>query len=401
MTTTESSIDHPAVELNLSDILAGGTSEPCSYFDRTDSWRDRGRLHPGDGSGTRFWLFTEMDDMRAAYQMPDVFSNSAIQCDTPNPEYLQIPEMLDGREHGAWRRLMGPLFSPGSISAMESHIRERFDEILDQVAPRGHCDFVADVALRFPNTIFLELMGMPVEDADRFQEWETAILHEGSLSGPEASAARDAVFGYFDELIADRRANPGDDIVSKAISWQIDGRPVTHEELLSYCLLLFMAGLDTVASQMSYAFYHLATHPTDRERIVADPSLVPIANEELLRYYSIVAPGRKVMKDVEVAGCPMKAGDMALLPLASANRDPKQFERADEVVIDRAVNPHIAFGAGPHRCIGSHLARLELKVAMEAWHARIPEYELDLAVPIGEHSAGLIGLNNLPLRWRV
>ncbi len=384
--------------LRLSDILLGHANPPCSYFERLDQWRESGPVHEGD-SGNRFWLLTEMSDIRAAYQHPGIFSSSAIQCDTPNPDYHLIPEMLDPPEHGTWRKLMGPLFSPGAVEAMETHIRERFEEILDDVAPRGRCDFVADVALRFPNTIFLELMGMPLADADRFQRWETAILHEGSQSTPAAMAAIGEVYGYFSELISDRRANPGSDIVSKALTWKIDGEPVKHEDLLSFCLLLFQAGLDTVASQLSYAFYHLATTPADRQRIVDDPAIIPSANEELLRYYAIVAPGRKVMQDTEITGCPMQAGDMVLLPIASANRDPREFERAHEVILDRPNNRHIAFGAGPHRCLGSHLARLELQVAVEAWHARIPQYEIDPDVPIEEHSAGLIGLNNLPLRW--
>jgi cytochrome P450 len=399
MTASQPRSDDSAPALLLSDILAGGVSEPCSFFDRADDWRSRGRIHQGDGKGTRFWLLTEMDDIRSAYQTPEVFSNTAIQCDTPDPQYHLVPEMLDPPEHGAWRRLMGPLFSPGAVAAMETHIRARFDEILDEVVPRGRCDFVADVALRFPNTIFLELMGMPVDDAPRFQEWETAILHESSQSAPAAVEATNQVVAYFAELLEARRAAPGDDIVSKALTWEVNGEPAKTKDLLSFCLLLFQAGLDTVASQLSYAFYHLATHPADRERIVADPGLIPTANEELLRYYAIVTPGRKVVRNVEIAGCPIKAGDMALLPLSSANRDPKQFERADEIIIDRATNPHIAFGAGPHRCLGSHLARLELTVAMQAWHERVPEYELDESVPMGEHSAGLIGLNNLPLRW--
>jgi cytochrome P450 len=384
--------------LRLSDILLGETSPPCSFFERADQWRERGPIHLGD-AGNRFWLLTEMDGIRAAFQEPEVFSNTAIQCDAPNPDYHLIPEMLDPPEHGKWRKLMGPLFSPGVVAAMEAHIRARFDEILDDVAPRGKCDFVADVALRFPNTIFLELMGMPLTDADRFQQWEKAIIHEGSQSTPTAMAAIGEVFGYFTRLIEDRRANPGTDIVSKALTWQIDGEPIRHEDLLSFCLLLFQAGLDTVAAQLTYAFYHLATNPADRQRIVDDPAIIPSANEELLRFYAIVAPGRKVMRDTEVAGCPVNAGDMVLLPISSANRDPHEFDRADEVILDRENNRHLAFGAGPHRCLGSHLARLELRVAMEAWHARIPVYEIDPAVAIEEHSAGLIGLNNLPLRW--
>jgi cytochrome P450 len=164
---------------------------------------------------------------------------------------------------------------------------------------------------------------------------------------------------------------------------------------------MFQAGLDTVTAQLTYAMYHLATHPDDQARIVADPSLIRSANEEFLRFYSIVAPSRKAMQDTEVAGCPVKKGEMVLLPLSAANRDPAEFPRADEVLLDREPNRHLAFGAGPHRCLGSHLARLELEVAMQLWHERIPEYRIDSDIPMDEHAGGLVGLNNLPLRWEV
>jgi cytochrome P450 len=393
-------IDEPRPELKLSDILLGGANPACSYFERVEQWRERGPVLEGDGNGNRFWLLTDMGDIRAAYQNPAVFSSSSIQCDSPDPNYMLIPEMLDPPVHGKWRKLMGPMFSPGAVEAMEPRLRARFAQIMDDVAWRGHCDFVADVALRFPNEIFLELMGMPVELADDFMKLEVAIVHQGSQSTPAAVEATGQVIAYFQGLIEQRRKSPGDDLVSKALTWTIDGEPPSDQELLSWCVLMFQAGLDTVASQLSYALYHFATHPDDRRRIVADPSLIPAANEELLRYYAIVPPGRKVMQDTEVAGCPMKAGDMVLLPLVSANRDPKEFERADEVVIDRQNNRHIAFGAGPHRCLGSHLARLELQIAVEGWHDRVPDYEIDTSVPLLEHSAGLIGLNNLPLRWK-
>jgi cytochrome P450 len=385
--------------LNLGELLTDAKRPPCSFFTRADEWRDRGPIHFGDASGHPFWLVTEMEPVRDAFQRHDVFSNSAIQMDAPEPEYHLIPEMLDAPLHGKWRRLLGPLFAPGAVKAMEQRIRSRFDEILEQVAPRGQCDYVADVALRFPNTIFLELMGMPVSDAAQFQAWETAILHSGQMSGPVAQQAIGEVMGYFANLVAERFSDPQDDIISKATTWQIDGERLSQEDLLSFCLLMFQAGLDTVASQLTYGMYHLATHPADRARIVADPSLIPDANEELLRFYSIVTPGRKIMQDTEVAGCPVKAGQMILLPISAANRDPAEFDRADEVVIDRSANHHIAFGAGPHRCLGSHLARLELNVAIEGWHRRIPDYRVDESIPIQEHAAGLIGLDNLPLTW--
>jgi cytochrome P450 len=164
--------------------------------------------------------------------------------------------------------------------------------------------------------------------------------------------------------------------------------------------LLFMARLDTVAMQLSYSFLHLATHDDDRRRIVADPSLVPAAVEEFLRYYSFVTPGRKIMKDVDHAGCPMKAGQMVYLPLVSANRDGREFPLADQVIIDRAENRHIAFGAGPHRCLGSNLARQELNIGLAEWHRRIPDYHLVPGAVVREHG-GQIGLDNLPLEWDV
>jgi cytochrome P450 len=149
---------------------------------------------------------------------------------------------------------------------------------------------------------------------------------------------------------------------------------------------------------LSYSFLHLATHPADLARLSQDPALIAPAIEEFLRYYAFVTPGRKVTQDAEIAGCPVKAGDMMFLPLAAANRDPDEFEDADKVIIDRQVNRHIAFGAGPHRCLGSHLARLELNIALQEWHQRIPHYRLDASTPITEHG-GQIGLNNLPLAW--
>jgi cytochrome P450 len=212
-----------------------------------------------------------------------------------------------------------------------------------------------------------------------------------------------AVMGYFSGLIKERRDHPDSsrtDILSKSLDFQIDGEHVSDQDLLDFCLLMFMAGLDTVAAQLTFSFWHLATHVADRRRIVDDPSLVDSAVEEFLRYYSFVTPGRKVVRDTEIAGCPIKQGQMVYLPLVSANRDPREFERAGEVLIDRAANRHIAFGAGPHRCLGSHLARQELRIALQEWHARIPDYELAPGAEILEHG-GQIGISNLPLVWDV
>ncbi|MCW2524116.1 MAG: cytochrome [Frankiales bacterium] len=386
--------------INYSDI-ATADSPALAHFNKFDQLRDEAPLHFGDALGQEFWLATRMADMREAYQNPQVFSSSAISMWDADPQYMWIPEMLDPPIHTTWRQLLGGLFSPGAINKLEGRVRGRFLEILDTIADRGECEFVQDVALLYPNVIFMELMGLPVEDAAQFQIWETEILHLPPTEAERSMAAMGQVNAYFADLIAARRIDPKNDIVTIASGWKIEGKPVSDDDLQSLCLLLFMAGLDTVAMQLSYSFMHLATHDEDRRRIVADPSLIPGAIEEFVRYYSFVTPGRKIMSDTEIAGCPVRAGQMLWLPLVSANRDPAEFPDADKVIIDRKDNRHVGFGAGPHRCLGAHLARQELNIALQEWHKRIPNYRLTPGVEIREHGAGQIGLNNLSLEWDV
>ncbi len=386
----------PAIQFD--DVNRPTKVEALWHFDNFDRLRDEGRFHLGDAAGTPFWMMTRMEDIRAALQNPGLFSSTAVVPTDPNPPYSWIPEMLDPPIHTVWRQLLGPTFGPAAVGKLEPWVRQRFAEILEPVAGRGECDYVADVALLFPNTIFMEIMGLPVADATQFQTWETDILHTGALGNEASLRAMGEVVQYFSDLIAERRHNRRDDLVSAALDYRIDGSPASDDDLLALCLLLFMAGLDTVAMQLSYSMLHLATHDDDRNRLVAEPSLFPSAIEEFLRYYSFVTPGRKVMQDSDFHGCPIHPGQMTYLPLVAANRDPAEFADADRVRIDRSENRHIAFGAGPHRCLGSHLARQELRIGLTEWHARIPHYRLAEGATVREHG-GQIGLDNLPLRW--
>ena len=351
--------------------------------------------------GLGFWMMLNYQGILQIMQDADTFSNSSVTAIDPNPPFKWIPEMLDGSEHRQWRHQLGPLFAPGAVDRLTPKIHQRAVELIEPLVAQGHCDLMADFAQKFPTTIFLELMGLPVEELDQFMAWEHAILHAGSGDEQAQQAQIEAmmtVMGRFATLIAERREDPRDDIISKAIHYTIDDEPVSDADLLSFSLLMFMAGLDTVSVSLGWSFLHLASNPQDRARIVAEPGMIPTAIEEFLRAYAIVVPSRKVTRDVVVQGCPMKAGDMVLIPINAATRDDVAFPDGQSVDITRKPNNHIGFGAGPHRCLGSHLARREMKVAMEEWHCRVPEYRLAEDSQMME-AGGQLGLNALPLVW--
>lgn len=347
---------------------------------------------------TGFWALTRYEDILAALQNPEVFSSRAIAVMEPDPAYQWVPIMLDPPVHTMWRRLLRPLFTPATAAAMQDEITRRCTTLIDGLISRGSCDFVADFARRFPTTIFLELIGLPTDRLEDFLAWEYAILHPPP-SGDGRAAAMRQVTACFVELIATRRREPRDDLISAATSFMIDGRPVTDDELLQLCILLFLAGLDTVAAQLSYAFWHLATHDTDRARIAGDPGVIPGAVEEFVRAHALTLTARKLTTDLDLHGCPMKAGDMVMLPLPMASRDPRVFPDPATVDFDRPVNRHLGFGAGPHRCLGAHLARLELRTALREWHRRIPDYRIVSGSRPLEHASLVLGLDTLPLTW--
>ncbi len=345
-----------------------------------------------------FWTLTRYDDILAALQNPELFSSRAIAVIDPDPAYQWIPVMLDPPLHTTWRRLLRPFFTPATAAAMQADITRRCNALIDDLIERGSCDFVADFARRFPTTIFLELIGLPTERLEEFLAWEYAILHPPASAEGRVEAMMQ-VTDCFTELIAARRAQPREDLISAATTFTIDGRPVTDDELLQLCVLLFLAGLDTVAAQLSYTFWHLAGHDADRARIITDPDVIPDAVEELLRAYTLTLTARKLTTDTDLLGCPMKAGDMVMLPLSMASRDPRIFSDPATVDFDRETNRHLAFGAGPHRCLGAHLARLELRTALREWHRRIPDYHITPDSQPLEHASLVLGLDTLPLTW--
>lgn len=353
--------------------------------------------------GPGFWMMVNHEGILEILQDADAFSSSSVVAMDPDPVYRWIPEMLDGQEHREWRRQLAPAFSPRAIARIEDRVRLWAREVIDRIAGQGSCDFMAEFAQIYPTTIFLELMGLPAEELDTFMVWEHQILRSPKTEEGYADRMRGmrSVTEYFAEVIARKRAEPGDDLISAALQFEIGGKPVEENDLLAFCLLMFMAGLDTVTATLGYSFLHLARNQRDRERIVADRTLIPSAIEEFVRAYAIVLPGRKATRDIEVQGCPVKKGDMVLLPLNASTRDEAAFEDARTVKIDRFPNNHIGFGAGPHRCLGMHLARRELKIAFQEWHDRIPVYRLSGDGELTESGGQLNLTSPLRLEWEV
>ncbi|GAA4009089.1 cytochrome P450 [Streptomyces plumbiresistens] len=391
-----------------------GTYEgvPAYYFDNTAGgpvlshqrrWDEIARTHSGFRSSIAhgYWVVTDGGAVQEALQDWRTFSNTSVTALDPNPKFLWIPEMLDPPLHTEWRRLLGREFSPKSIAAREPEIRRVAVEMIDGLRDSGGADVLDEFARRFPTLIFMRLMGLPEEDLSLFLDWVHNMLHLSYEQDPDRGrqlAAIKAVSAYFEEQIALRRQAPRDDLLSRAMSWEIDGEPISDRDMHAFCVLMFQAGLDTVPISIGWALYHFASHPEHRKAIVTDPSLIPTAVEETLRVYSFVVPARKATRDVEIGGCPVKSGEMVMLPLAVSNRDPERYEDPLKVDLNRKVSNHIAFGSGPHRCLGSHLARLELNVAVEEWHKRIPDYRIADGQGL-EQTGNMYGIKSLRLEW--
>ena len=374
-------------------------ADPFGEWDRLR--REHGAFGSDKNPTRTVWFLLRHDDIHKALQDPALFSSRSVIPFT-DEDHRWIPEELDPPEHTKYRQLLNPHFSPGRVAALEPDIRAFCIELVDALAPKGSCDLLGDFARLFPTTIFMRLMGLPVDEAEQLLRWAGELMHtkpQDDADGAIRGGAMMAIVEFLGGIIAARQAEPRDDLVSHLVAGQVDGRPLTTEELLETCFLLYMAGLDTVAGMLTYIFRHLAEHPEHQELVRSDKSAIEPFIEECLRMYAIVTTSRVVTRDLDFAGCPMKAGDRIVTPTASANRDPQAFVNGEEFDATRSPNRHIAFGAGPHRCVGSHLARLELRIAVEEWHRRIPAYRIVEGAEIDQHVGGVAGMDALPLTW--
>ncbi len=333
------------------------------------------------------WLPTRYADVAAIAHDVEHFSSAEITVVPPivQPDAIVLPAGVppissDPPEHTWTRRLLLPWFSPKTVLRYEDATRTLCRRLIGEFAATGRADAAADYAQQIPVRVISMMLGVPEDLSDTFTGWVRDVL-EFAHDAERRRAGTTGVANFFLEQMKVRRDHPGDDLISDLLQAEVEGAPVPDDVILGICALTLIAGVDTTWSAIGSSLWHLATHPEDCERLVRDPAVWPTAIEELLRAYSPVTMARVVRKEVQVAGCPMHPGDKVLLNFPAANRDPEHFPDPDEVQLDRQHNRHVAFGVGIHRCAGSNLARMELRVALEEWLAAIPTFRL---APEGE-----------------
>lgn len=326
-----------------------------------------------------FTYITKFNDIFAAEQDPDTYSVApSMLLPSFGTDRPMIPIDIDPPEHTAYRKILLPLFTPAAIEKLAPGMRQTSRELAEQFRDAGTGDVSALFARPMPTIVFSRLCGFPEKDWPLFDDWVTDIIYERTQDPDRARSAGNAVNEYFDKLLAERMNNRTDreDLMSILENAEVDGRPLTHEELLSYCYLLFLAGLDTTAWAIRSSLWYLSRNPEAQRQLRANPSMIPAAAEEFLRTLSPVqAMARTCKKDTTIRGHEIKAGERVVLSFGAGNRDPEIFEDPNEIRFDRERNRHLAFGGGSHRCLGSNLGRRELVIALEEFLAIVPEFE--------------------------
>jgi len=379
---------------------------PPGLVDPVDKWHDLVKAEvprifwsPRNGG---HWTFLDYEDIREGYRNHRLFSNR----DTPIPPVegwpVFQPQSVDPPDHAKFRSLLAPLFTPNAVRRMDDGIRRRARELVDRVADDGRCDFVRQFSGILPTGLFIDLMGMDSSRLREFMKLSDTFMRVETADEKTRNVAE--IYAVLEETLSRRkRRPPSGDIVSALVAArEPDGRPLPHEEIVNCMFLLFVAGLDTVTSTMTYIWRYLARTPSARNHVRAhlhDREILNRAVDELFRINAVSNIYRRVAQDVVYKGIEMRKDEKLVLPNTVANRDPRVFENPETIDLDRKVNAHVTFGLGPHRCIGSHLAKAEVIVSLQEWLTRIPDFTIDESQPIQIFAGPVMGFRTLSLRW--
>ncbi len=347
-----------------------------------------------------------LEDVQKLVHDTELFSNDVSTHGSAAP---LIPLGIDPPLHSAYRRMLNPYFSPKRMNLLAPVVADHVNSLISSFIDKGECDFATDVAVPLPCSAFLSLLGLPQEEIDQLVLWARILLRpDTEAGGIEAglklqSETVQKVYARFEGAVDERRKKPEDDFISYLLSIELDGvRPLSDIEIKQTLFNLFAAGLDTVTVTLQCIFYYLLEHPEARQLVNQEPENLPNMIEELIRWETPVQTGvaRRATRDTELSGCPIKEGTLLLASFAAANLDPEVPEWG-HVDLRRRSPAHLAFGAGPHRCLGSHLARLELKTVFAEWHKRIPEYRLRPGAAVEWNGSSPRGLDHLPTVWGI
>jgi cytochrome P450 len=341
-------------------------------------------------------------------RQPEVFSSNTDAVDLKTRRPL-IPLQIDPPNQRKYRKILDPLFAPKRMQALTEPIERLVNELIDGFVDEDEIDFTTRFSLPFPSQVFLTLFGLPTDELSRFLTMKDGIIRPGHVVGhdighPDTDAYQqqtaDSVYEYFEALLDERASVRRDDLLSQFLDAEVDGDRLSREDIIDICFLFLIAGLDTVSASLDCFFGYLAWHPDERRELVANPESIPSVVEELLRWET------PVMGAARVATCPVRladvevvAGEQVMVLLGAANVDPHELADAATVRWNRDVNRHLAFGGGVHRCLGSHLARVELRVALREWHRRIPDYRVKPDAVL-DYTPGIRALDTFPMVLR-
>jgi cytochrome P450 len=340
------------------------------------------------------------DDIRAIAYDPEHFSSRRLFVREGRPPLPRTPPITsDPPVHRDERKMLLPPFAPAAVQKLEPRARDICRELLARLSGRSGCDGAIDYAQEIPARLTARMLGISEDSGDQFRKWIHDFF-ELSITDPGiAERVIAEMSDFFRQEIARRRAVPGDDLVSYLVNARIGDCALEENEMTGILRLLLFAGIDTTWSAIGAALWHLANHADDRRWLVAEPQLIPTAVEEFLRAYSPVTMAREVVKEADINGCHFKEGEMVMLAFGAANRDPAAFADAGRVIIDRAENRHAAFGLGIHRCIGSTLARMEMRVALEEWLGQFPDFTLTPGAVVKWSMGTVRGPRQLPITF--
>lgn len=388
--------------------------DPGYIADPTTVWaqlRDGCPIARTDRRGPT-WLPVEYDTISSIAHDIEHFSSRDIAVITPGRDIdplatnlLEAPPITSDPPIHPWaRRLLLPAFGPSAIEQQVPVAEAIANELIEGFFHQRQADVAADYAQHIPVRVIAKMIGVPQEDEATFTRWAVAVIQEGVANLDGAMDTIVEIVAYFKTRVTERRATPPDqrpeDLITLLLEAEdIEGNPLRDRHIIGSCFLLLLAGIDTTWSAIGSALLHLATHPDDQRRLREDPSLMNTAVEEVLRFYSPVTMARYVTDDIEVGSCPMRKGDKVLMNFPGGNRDPKHFDEPDQFIIDRSRNRHFAFGSGVHRCLGSNLARMEIRVAMETFLARIPPFAVTDIASVTWSGGQVRGPRRAPVSW--